>query len=192
MDAQFVKFFAANPLGALVGSLQRLSGRFDREVLQASLVRHVQRWVLVYLLVTLVAVWFQAHYRLGVNVTHSLAYRLFLIHKGERPTRGAYVAFRWTGGGPYPTGAIFVKQLGGMPGDWVSRRDRDFFVNGQPMGRSKQTSETGLTLEPGPTGELPTGAYYVRSSHPDSLDSRYALTGWVTQGQIIGVAHVLF
>jgi conjugal transfer pilin signal peptidase TrbI len=32
----------------------------------------------------------------------------------------------------------------------------------------------------------------VRAPHPDSLDSRYALTGWVTQAQIIGRAHVLF
>ena len=41
-------------------------------------------------------------------------------------------------------------------------------------------------------GTLPDAAYYVRAPHPDSLDSRYRLTGWVSQAQIIGRAHALF
>jgi conjugal transfer pilin signal peptidase TrbI len=32
----------------------------------------------------------------------------------------------------------------------------------------------------------------VRAPHPDSLDSRYALTGWIAEDQIIGRAYALF
>ncbi len=39
---------------------------------------------------------------------------------------------------------------------------------------------------------MPIGSYYVRAPHPDSLDSRYALTGWVSLSQIFGRAHALF
>ena len=84
--------------------------------------------------------------------------------------------------------------VGGGMSQWAFARkdDRDYFVNGQPVGRAKPLSRQGLTLELGPTGTLPDGAYYVRSPHPDSLDSRYGLTGWVSQAQIIGRAHALF
>ena len=39
---------------------------------------------------------------------------------------------------------------------------------------------------------LPAGRYYVRAPHPDSLDSRYRLTGWISDAQIIGRAYALF
>ena len=165
---------------------------FDRVAFRSRLARHLARWSLLYLLCAGAAGWFQLHYTLGLNVTSSLPDRLFLIHKGEPPGRGQYVAFRWRGGGPYPAGATFVKEIAGMPGDVVSRVDRDFFVAGAPVGRAKPSSRQGLALAPGPTGTLPPGAYYVRSPHPDSLDSRYQLTGWVVQAQIIGRAHALF
>jgi conjugal transfer pilin signal peptidase TrbI len=154
--------------------------------------RHLHRWTLIYLLAALASVWFSAHYTLGLNVTESLPGRLFLIHRGEQPKRGDYVAFHWNGGGPYPAGSTFVKVLAGVPGDEVTQLDGDYYINCYPVGRAKRQSRQGITLEPGPTGTLPQGAYYVRAPHPDSLDSRYALTGWVKEAQIIGPAHVLF
>jgi conjugal transfer pilin signal peptidase TrbI len=102
------------------------------------------------------------------------------------------VAFRWPGGGPYPAGVTFVKIIAGMAGDAVTRADREFFVNGMPVGQAKTTSRMGLPLEPGPTGILPAGRYYVQAPHPDSLDSRYRLTGWISDAQIIGRAYALF
>jgi len=168
--------------------VHRRSGR----TLGIVLTQHLLRWGLAYLLLTASCVWFGVHYRFGLNVTESLPYRLFLIHKGELPERGQYMAFRWRGGGPYPAGSTFVKEVAGMPGDEVSRVDRDFFVNGHAMGEAKSISRDGMTLEPGPAGTLPAGAYYVHSPHPDSLDSRYALTGWVSQTQLIGRAYAIF
>ena len=171
---------------------QAIWQRFDRALFRQRLVRHLQRWSLVYLVAAATTAWFDAHYTLGLNVTESLPARFFLIHRGVQPARGDYVAFRWMGGGPYKAGATFVKVLAGLPGDEVTRVDGEYFVNCYPVGKAKSVSRQGTALEPGPTGTLPDGSYYVRAPHPDSLDSRYALTGWVSLSQIFGRAHALF
>jgi conjugal transfer pilin signal peptidase TrbI len=137
-------------------------------------------------------VWFDSRYTVGLNASESLPERLFLIDRTGIPGRGDLVAFRWPGGGPYPKGATFIKRIAGVPGDAVMALEGDFFVNCVPVGTAKPASRQGVPLEPGPTGTLPPGTYYVRAPHPDSLDSRYALTGWVTRAQIIGRAHALF
>ena len=136
--------------------------------------------------------WFQCHYAVGINCSPSLPYHAFLIHKGEAVAKGQFVAFRWAGGGPYPAGVTFVKIVVGMAGDHVTRIDRDYYVNDIAVGTAKTVSRKGVTLEPGPVGILPPGRYYVRAPHPDSLDSRYALTGWISEEQIIGRAYALF
>lgn len=166
--------------------------RFDHESFRRTLSEHVRRWGIAYLLLILGAALFRAHFVFGLNASPSLPHRFFLIHKGELPQRGQYVAFRWPGGGPYPAGVTFVKVIAGMAGDAVTRADRDFFVNGTHVGHAKTASLEGEPLELGPTGVLPEGRYYVRAPHPDSLDSRYRLTGWVSENQIIGRAYALF
>ncbi len=70
---------------------------------------HLRRWALAYVLLAAIAFWFHAHYGFGLNASPSLPHRLFLIHKGEMPSRGDFVAFRWAGGGPYPAGVTFIK-----------------------------------------------------------------------------------
>ena len=85
-----------------------------------------------------------------------------------------------------------VKLVAVVAGDTVTRANRDYFVNGVHVGPAKSVSRQGVPLELGPTGVLPAGHYYVRAPHPDSLDSRYRLTGWVSQTQIIGRAYALF
>ena len=67
-----------------------------------------------------------------------------------------------------------------------------FHLNGVPVGVPKPVSRQGQVLEPGPTGRIPEGRYYVQAGHPDSLDSRYQLTGWIHASQIIGRADALF
>ncbi len=166
--------------------------RFDHETFRRKLSEHVRRWRFVYLLLIVGAALFQAHFAVGLNASPSLPHRFFLIHKGELPQRGQYVAFRWHGGGPYPAGVTFVKVIAGMAGDAVTRVDRDFFVNGTHVGHAKTVSRQGMPLEIGPTGVLPAGRYYVRAPHPDSLDSRYRLTGWISESQIIGRAYAIF
>ena len=169
--------------------------RFDITIFRqrlGRLTRHLRLWGVPYLLAAMLAVWFDAHYRLGLNATESLPQRLFLIERGEQPHQGDFVAFRWQGGGTYPAGSTFIKIVAGVPGDVVTRVDGRYFVNGQSVGRAKSVSRQGILLQPGPTGTVPAGFYYVRAPHPDSLDSRYALTGWVSKSQIIGRAHALY
>lgn len=132
------------------------------------------------------------HYTVGINASLSLPHHVYLIRKGEMPQRGDYVAFRWHGSGPYPVGVTFIKILAGLPGDAVTCSGRSFYVNGLWVGEAKMTSKDGTSLDAGETGVLPPGRYYVRAPHPDSLDSRYRLTGWIGQSQIIGRAYVLF
>lgn len=153
---------------------------------------HLKRWALVYVGLAAVALWFHAHYAFGLNASPSLPHRLFLIHKGEMPGRGDFVAFRWAGGGPYPAGVTFIKVLAGVPGDEVTRDGEGFHVNGVAVGVPKPVSRQGQALEPGPTGRIPEGRFYVQAGHPDSLDSRYRLTGWIHASQIIGRAGALF
>jgi conjugal transfer pilin signal peptidase TrbI len=170
----------------------RFFGRFDAASFRRRLAAHLRRWGMAYLVLLLGAAWFHANYAFGLNASPSLPHRFFLIHKGEQPERGQYVAFRWPGGGPYPAGVTFVKVIAGMPGDVVTAADRAFFVNGAPVGYAKIVGRQGQPLELGPTGTLPPGRYYVRAPHPDSLDSRYLLTGWISESQIIGRAYALF
>jgi len=155
--------------------------------------RHVRRFWMVYVAVLGAISVFNTYFAIGVNATPSLAYTVCLIAKGDLEVRrGDLVAFRWHGGGPYPEGVVFTKIVRGLPGDEVSREDRTFFVNGIPVGWAKPFSANREPLVPGPTGVIPEGHYYVSGTHPDSLDSRYALAGWIPRSALIGRAYVLF
>ena len=126
---------------------------------------------------------------ISINVTESLPERVFVVLKQSTSfQRGDYLVFRHPGGGPYPAGAPFVKKVAGVAGDLVEVRGRDFYVNGQLIGRAKETSKSGFPLLLGPTGVIAPGAYFVYTPHPDSFDSRYALTGWIGGERIIGRA----
>jgi conjugal transfer pilin signal peptidase TrbI len=166
--------------------------RFDAADFRSRSVSHLRRWGLVYAAALAGALWFHNHYALGLNATHSLPGTLYLIDRGAIPQRGEHVAFRWAGGGPYPAGVTFIKVLAGQPGDTVTREGATFVVAGAALGQAKPTSRRGEPLEPGPTGTLPEGRYFVFAPHPDSLDSRYALTGWIAREQIIGRARAIF
>ncbi len=172
--------------------LRVLPSSFDTEVFGRALRAHLRHWSVAYLLLVLAAIAFNMNFAIGLNSSASLPNLVFLVHKGEIPARGQYIAFRWPGGGPYDAGVTFVKIVAGVPGDTVTRVGREFFVNGDFVGRAKSRSHSGARLELGPAGELPPGRFYVRALHPDSLDSRYQVTGWVAEGQIIGRAYVVF
>jgi conjugal transfer pilin signal peptidase TrbI len=134
-----------------------------------------------------------ARYTIGLNATPSLAYTLCIIVKGDLDLRrGDLAAFRWHGGGPYPAGVVFTKVIRGISGDEVTRGGREFFVNGEPVGQAKPFGRAREPLAAGPTGVIPEGHFFVSGTHPDSLDSRYALAGWIRREALIGKAHVVF
>jgi conjugal transfer pilin signal peptidase TrbI len=130
---------------------------------------------------------------LGVNLTESLPDHVFLVLKGNLELeRGDYAAYRWPGGGPYRAGMIMVKIVRGLPGDRVETVGRDYYLNGDWVGRAKPLSRKGLPLSPGPTGIIPPGRYYLFAPHRDSLDSRYALVGWIPEARMVGRVIALF
>ena len=172
--------------------LAAVAQRFDAPRFRSLTLRHLRRWGIAYAAAMAAAAWFHSHYALGLNASRSLPGTLYLIERGTLPQRGEHVAFRWAGGGAYPAGVTFIKLLAGQAGDTVARDGAVFSVAGTPIGPAKPLSRRGEPLEPGPTGTLPEGRYFVFAPHPDSLDSRYALTGWIAREQIIGRARAIF
>ena len=147
-------------------------------------------WVLLFLAALF---GFSYRYTIGINASSSLPHTLYLIDKSNKKIeRGAYVSFRWHGAGPYGKGVSFTKQVRGVPGDVVTQQDSNFYVNGEFMGKAKPRSTTGQLLQPGPTGVIPPQMFYVFAPNPDSLDSRYALTGWIKESAVLGRAIVIF
>lgn len=174
-------------------TLRRMASPSAHRAYGRTLAAHLRRRGLAYAGTLAAIALFNAHFAIGVNATPSLPYTVCLIAKGDLEIRrDDLVAFRWHGGGPYPEGVVFTKIVRGLPGDEVTREDRAFFVNGVAVGRAKPFSARRAPLAPGPTGVIPEGYYYVSGVHPDSLDSRYALAGWIPRAALIGRAHVVF
>lgn len=126
------------------------------------------------------------------NLTTSLDGSVYVYRQGMPFGRGDLVAYRWHGGATYPAGTIFIKQVVGLPGDRIEVRDGAFWVGDHYVGAAKPFSKAGVPLTPAPEGVVPPGAYFVATPSPDSLDSRYALSGNIPQSAIIGRAYALF
>lgn len=141
-------------------------------------------------LVGIGAYWFG----LGVteNLTTSLDGSVYLYWEGQSVKKGDLVAYRWHGGATYPAGTIFVKQVMGDAGDVVKRVGSEFWVNDQYIGKAKSRTKAGVPLVPAEAGVIPAAQYFVSTPSPDSLDSRYALTGNIKGREIIGRAYALF
>lgn len=140
--------------------------------------------------------WLTDNYRISINMMPSLPQKYWLVVKGKMPRRGDYVCFN-----PSEKAAkelhlspsvTFTKQVVGIAGDAITLKNRDFYINNQYMATAKTHSLKGEPLNPGPTGVLGKGQYYVFTPHKDSFDSRYEKMGWVNQKQIIGVAYPLW
>jgi conjugal transfer pilin signal peptidase TrbI len=128
-------------------------------------------------------------YRFALNETDSLPNWAFIADQAHRvPKRGDLVVFMPPPNPFYPPRMAFGKIVGGAPGDLVERRGRAFFVNGHLIGLAKTHARDGRAVEPGPVGRIPPGHYFVYTPSPDSLDSRYALMGWIPQSRILGLA----
>lgn len=131
--------------------------------------------------------------RLGINGTESLPGVFYLVLKNESPAaRSDLIAFYPPTNRFYPPGMFFIKKARGFPGDVVTRKGEDFYINDAYVGTAKTHSHSGALLQPGPTGVIPEDKYFVWTSHPDSYDSRYEDIGWISKDRIIGRAVRLF
>ena len=163
-------------------------GAMPRKIpaLNAALAIHARTQWPGYLLALCLLMVLQQHYTVGLGASSSLPYHFFLIQKNAPALKGDLVAYRWHGGGPLATGATIVKFIGGSAGDVISVRDGMFYINTVEAGKAKPLGKKGQVLQQGPTGIIPTGQYYMYAPHIDSLDSRYALTGWINRDAMIG------
>jgi len=76
------------------------------------------------------------------------------------------------------------KKIVGFPGDQITIRDQNVFINGKEYGYIHPVSPSGLILSPIAEGLIPEGFVFVHATHPESFDSRYAEFGLVAIGQL--------
>lgn len=133
---------------------------------------------------------FSSRYKIGFNKTNSLSHWGFIIDRSNRSIeRDALIEFLVPDNDYYPHGASFVKRVTGVPGDVVERRHNEVFVNGRFVGIAKGYDQNGKPVEAGPVGEIPPGHVFVTGDHKDSLDSRYAVIGFISTNRILGVGE---
>lgn len=156
-----------------------------------------RRW---YLVAILALIWVLASMRLFVhhtpvvpvlvNWTPSLPYRIVYVDYFDRVlSRGDLIVYSFEGQAAerdYPglRHQPFFKRVAGLPGDAVTVRDREVFVNGRPVGRAKTHTFDRRPLEPIESIVIPQGFLYVKGTSPDSFDSRYRSSGLVRHADV--------
>ena len=133
-------------------------------------------------------------FAIGINLSPSLPGKVYFIKKHDadylRP--GEIIGFHYYGEF-YPHGTLLTKHIVGVPGDVVSERDREFFINGKSVGRAKEYSLNGQPLEMNDfRGVIPPGKFWFAAEHVDSFDSRYKLSGLGDMQDIIGRAYKIW
>lgn len=155
-----------------------------------------QKYAVWFFVAAMVLTIFSRYFGFAYNFSNSLPHKLYLINKTQNHLydfkHGDFVAFYWKGDF-YPENTHFLKQVAGMPMDVVSRKEREFFINGQSVGIAKETAQHGEKLEANPfVGVIPRPYIWVKADNEHSLDSRYATAGLIHSGQFIGKAYPLF
>jgi conjugal transfer pilin signal peptidase TrbI len=161
-------------------------------------------WLCLVIILPLI---FAMKYKLAFNMTPSLKFRMAIIEKGLQPTsHNDLVAYKWHGGASIPLGLEMVKRVAGIKGDEVDvvevqkqpGESAATMLNlyevvlrrstGQEYARFKvkQFSRDGKPLAPADRRVIRRGEYFVVADHPDSLDSRYAVTGLIHADQVVG------
>lgn len=156
-----------------------------------------RRW---YLFAILALVWVLAVMRLFVhhtpvvpvliNWTPSVPYRVVYVDYFDRSLgRGDLIVYTFEGQAAerdYPglRHQPFFKRIAGLPGDAVTVKDREVFVNGVRVGRAKTHTFDRRPLEPIDSTVIPPGFLYVQGTSPDSFDSRYRSSGLVRQQDV--------
>lgn len=176
--------------------MEKLTSLSSMEYFQKLYEIFSRRYAVFFLIGVVIAVVFSRYYGVAINVSYSLPHKLYLIDKSyksvNRFKHGDYVAFAWQGDF-YPIGTQVLKEVAGLPGDTVTQRNRQFFINEKGVGYAKEKSLDGMPLEANRfNGVLPEKFMWIKGNHKDSLDSRYQITGLIHSGQIIGRAYPIF
>lgn len=133
------------------------------------------------------------HYRIALNMSDSLPESMYLVVLDSKPTAvGDFVAFEWQRNMFYRRDWTFVKRVAGVAGQKVTLQGRQVFIDGKPVGYAKPRSLRGEPLSPIKEGVIPEGYVYAQAPHPDSLDSRYEVTGLIQTARVVGKAYAIF
>ena len=166
---------------AMSATLERLIRTPALRAYGETLARHVGAYWVAYAVVLGAITVFNTHFTIGVNATPSLALH-GLPHRQGR-----------SGGATRRPGGVPLARRRPVPRRGRLHQDRAWPARGRsdPRGpgvlRERGRGRLGQALQRprraplalGPTGVIPEGHYYVSGTHPDSLDSRYALAGWI-------------
>ncbi len=155
--------------------------------------KHARRRWWAYGVAAATFAWCGAHYRIALNMSDSLPQSMYLVVLDAKPTAvGDFVAFEWQRGQFYRRDWTFIKRVAGLPGQRVVVKERKVYIDGKPVGYAKPYSLHGVALDPIEAGVIPQGFLYAQAPHPDSLDSRYKVTGLIATKRIIGKAYAIF
>lgn len=139
--------------------------------------------------VLLSSIWVTNYGVINRNITKSLPNSYFYIsYKTKISERYQYVQF-WTRNDKFFGTLKFTKQVMGLPGDVITLKNKEVWINGLYVGKVKSHTQNGQQLEPIQQGVIPPNHYYVSGKHPDSYDSRYKSLGLINEDQIIGRAY---
>lgn len=129
-------------------------------------------------------------YQLALNETDSLPNWAFFIDKSNTtPVRDQFFEFVAPSNPYYPDGFRFTKHVVGVPGDVVTVKGREFFINGRSVGIAKPTDKAGHPAAMSQPGTIPPGHYFMVTPSTDSLDSRYAMIGLINTSRLVGRAY---
>jgi conjugal transfer pilin signal peptidase TrbI len=131
--------------------------------------------------------------RLGVmiNITESLPERVFIVFKGQLPTKYDQLLVYKLPHNERFAGKQFIKRVGGMAGDYVVEKDNKYVINGKFLGTAKTADRNGLSVEKQPARMIPKNQYFAYSTHKDSYDSKYKEVGLIRVNDIVGVAYAI-
>ncbi len=115
-------------------------------------------------------------------ITNRLAYMV------REPERGDVVAFMNHGYSERDEGAVLLKRIIGLPGDSISFKDGDLYINDELCQESylAYDTETNSVIE-GEEFEVPDGCFFMLGDNRgDSLDSRFWENPYVARADLVG------
>ena len=139
---------------------------------------------------------FRDDHALLINASPSLPNWAFWLDRNAPIDRGTLIFFeaprselvaRHFGESPQ----LFGKRVLGVPGDEVTHKGPDVFINARQVATRLLATRLGIVLSKGPAGTIPPGCYYAGTGHPRGLDSRYGAIGFVCERQIFGSGRAI-
>lgn len=120
-------------------------------------------------------------------------WRLESQHMKDRIGHGSFVEFNRFVPEPKPKVYSLIKRVACAEGESLEYKpgQREFYCNGQYLGRAKERTRMGTPLKPFEyVGQVPKGKMFVMGDHVDSYDSRY--WGFLDKSEVKSRAVGLF